>query len=96
MSQYDIETESLDIGPNGRNFSTASVTVVLRHRNEFHLAHSFVQTLIVLLAALATFFFDLEDFSDRVMCNAVLLLVMATISSSVNGVRNSLKNVRIM
>ena len=60
--------------------------VVLRHRIESHVVNSFVQTLIVLLVALATFFFDLDDFSDRIMVNAVLLLAMATITSSIQEV----------
>ena len=49
--------------------------------------NSFVQTFIVLLVALVTFFFDLDDFSDRIMVNAVLLLAMATITSSIQEVR---------
>ena len=49
--------------------------------------NSFVQTFIVLLVALVTFFFDLDDFSDRIMVNSVLLLAMATITSSIQEVR---------
>ena len=60
---------------------------MLRHRTESHIMNSFVQTFIVLLVALVTFFFDLDDFSDRIMVNAVLLLAMATITSSIQEVR---------
>ena len=59
---------------------------MLRHRTESHIHNSFVQTFIVLLVALVTFFFDLDDFSDRIMVNAVLLLAMATITSSIQEV----------
>lgn len=86
LSQYEIATEELEITRNERNFSTAFVKVVLRHRTEFHVANSFIQTLIVLVVAFATFFFDLSDFSDRIMVNAVLLLVMATINASIQNV----------
>ena len=65
----------------------AFVRVMLRHRTESHIMNSFVQTFIVLLVALVTFFFDLDDFSDRIMVNAVLLLAMATITSSIQEVR---------
>ncbi|XP_059086853.1 uncharacterized protein LOC131883401 isoform X1 [Tigriopus californicus] len=85
LSQYEIATEELEITRNERNFSTALVKVVLRHRTEFHVANSFVQTLIVLIVAFATFFFDLNDFSDRIMVNTVLLLVMATINASIQN-----------
>jgi uncharacterized membrane protein YhhN len=67
-------------------FFQAYVRVVLRHRMESHVVNSFVQTLIVLVVALVTFFFDLDDFSDRIMVNAVLLLAMATITSSIQEV----------
>ena len=67
----------------------AFVRVMLRHRTESHILNSFVQTFIVLLVALVTFFFDLDDFSDRIMVNAVLLLAMATITSSIQEVRKN-------
>ena len=63
--------------------------VMLRHRTESHVMNSFVQTFIVLLVALVTFFFDLDDFSDRIMVNSVLLLAMATITSSIQEVRKN-------
>ena len=62
---------------------------MLRHRTESHIMNSFVQTFIVLLVALVTFFFDLDDFSDRIMVNSVLLLAMATITSSIQEVRKN-------
>ena len=62
---------------------------MLRHRTESHVMNSFVQTFIVLLVALVTFFFDLDDFSDRIMVNSVLLLAMATITSSIQEVRKN-------
>ena len=88
MTQYDIETEALEIGKSEKNFSLASVKFVLRHRTEFHMITAFVQTLIVLTVSFVTFFFDLDDFSDRVMVNSVLLLVLATINSSIQAVRH--------
>ena len=89
MNQYEIETENLDISKNSKNFSVAKVRFVLRHRTEFHLVTAFVQTLIVLIVAFASFFFDIHDFSDRIMVNAVLLLVIATISSSIQTVNKN-------
>ena len=87
LAQYNVAAEELELGRNARNFSVAVVRVVLRHRNEFHVLHSFLQTLIVLCVAFASFFFDFHDFSDRVMANAVIILVVATIGSAVQSVR---------
>lgn len=87
LTQYDIETEALEIGKSEKNFSLARVRFILRHRTEFYMITVFIQTLIVLTVAFVTFFIDLDDFSDRIMVNAVLLLVMATINSSIQNVR---------
>ncbi len=85
LNHYDVEREDLSIGRSDKNFSQAVVSLVLRHRTEFHVVNAFVQTLVVLAAAFATFFFEADDFSDRIMVNAVLLLVMATINSSIQA-----------
>jgi hypothetical protein len=78
--------ESLEISNNEFNFSVATVRIVLRHRTEFHVINSFVPTIVVIVVAVATFLFDLTDFSDRILVNSVLLLVMATINASIQNV----------
>lgn len=80
LTDYEIETEKLQITRNDRNYSRAEVAIVFRHRASFHTIHTFVQSMVVLVVVAATFLFDLNDFSDRVMVNSVLLLVMATIN----------------
>jgi hypothetical protein len=88
LSDYKLESESLDLTSDPSNHSVAVVSLVLRRRTQFHSVTAFAQTMFVLLAAVATFFFDREDFSDRILVSAVLLLVLATISSSVHTVGN--------
>ena len=84
---YDVAWERLSVHQGEGNRSSASVVLVLRRRTQFHAVNAFVHTFVVLVAAAATFFFDRDDFSDRILVNAVLLLVIATITSFVQAVR---------
>ncbi len=83
LAEYRLESERLELGRSqGSNRSLAVVHLLLRRRTQFHAVNAFAQTLVVLVAAVASFFFDLDDFSDRVVVCVVLLLVVATINSS--------------
>ncbi len=62
--------------------------VVFRRQMGFHVVTTFVQTMVIVLVAFVTFFFNIRDFSDRIMVNLVLLLALSTISSSVQNVNN--------
>ncbi len=92
MSEYDLDSERLELSVSPRNFSLASVELVLRRRSHLRAASAFAQTLVVLVAAVATFLFDLDDFSDRVLVCVVLLLVVTGIGSSVQAVRERAVN----
>ena len=58
------------------------VTIVLRRQTGFHSITTFAQTLVILLVAFVTFFFNIRNFSDRIMVNLILLLILSTLSSS--------------
>lgn len=45
------------------------------------------QSLVVIFVAFMTFFFHVRNFSDRIMVNLVLLLILATINSTTQSVR---------
>ena len=62
--------------------------VVFRRQMGFHVVTTFVQTMVIVIVAFVTFFFNIRDFSDRIMVNLVLLLALSTISSSVQNVNN--------
>ena len=52
----------------------------------FHIVSTFIETLVILIVAFVTFFFHLRSFTDRIIVNLVLLLILATINSSVQSV----------
>ena len=48
------------------------------------------QSLVVIFVAFTTFFFHVRNFSDRIMVNLALLLILATINSTTQSVRVSM------
>ena len=66
--------------------------VVFRRQTGFHSITTFAQTMVILLVAFVTYFFNSRNFSDRIMVNVILLLILSTISSSAQSVRFPLLN----
>ena len=86
MADYEIMLEKLDITASPSNHSMAVVKVVFRRQSGYHIITTFAQTPVVVLVAFITFFFNIRDFSDRIMVNLILLLILSTLSSSVQAV----------
>ena len=86
MADYEIMLEKLDITASPSNHSMAVVKVVFRRQSGYHIITTFSQTTVVVLVAFITFFFNIRDFSDRIMVNLILLLILSTLSSSVQAV----------
>ena len=68
---------------NHGNFSTASVELVFQRRVVYHLLNIFLQSLFLVLTGYMSLFFDVHNFSDRVMVALTVMLVMASLQSSV-------------
>ena len=79
MADYEIMLEKLDITASPSNHSMAVVKVVFRRQSGYHIITTFAQTTVVVLVAFITFFFNIRDFSDRIMVNLILLLILSTL-----------------
>lgn len=86
MADYEIMLEKLEISATSDNHSVAVVKVVFRRQTGFHVITTFVQTMVIIIVAFVTFFFNIRNFSDRIMVNLVLLLVLSTLSASSQSV----------
>ena len=86
LAEYNIVVEELNITTSEDDHSLALVKVVFRRQGGFHVVTTFVQTMVIILVAFVTFFFHVRNFTDRIMVNLVLLLVLATINSTVQNV----------
>ena len=86
LVEYEIQKEVLEIKTR-KHVSIAEVKIVFRRRIEYHLYNTIAQSLILIFVGYMSYYFDLNDFSDRVMVALTTMLVIATATSSIEEVR---------
>lgn len=86
LADYQIVMEKLELTKSDSNHSMAIVTVVFKRQTGFHGITTFAQSMVLILVAFVTFFFNIRNFSDRIMVNLILLLILSTLSSSSQSV----------
>jgi hypothetical protein len=84
LMEYEIQMEVLHIETVDQT-SRAVVKIVFRRNMEFHVTNTFLQTFILIAVGLITLFFDVDNFSDRIMVTLTTMLVVATITSSIQS-----------
>lgn len=85
LVEYEIQMEVLEI-KSVNNISTAEVKIVFRRRMEYHVTNTFLQTLILMFVGYMSLYFDVDNFTDRIMVTLTTMLVIATITSSIQSV----------
>ena len=84
LVEYEIQLEKLEISSRD-NISVAEVKIVFRRRMEYHVTNTFLQTLILVGVGFMSLFFDVDNFSDRVMVVLTTMLVIATVQSTIQA-----------
>ena len=82
LVEYEIQLEELQV-MQVSNISRAVVKVVFRRRMEYHVTNIFLQTLILVSVGYLSFFFRVDNFTDRIMVTLTVMLVVATIMSTI-------------
>ncbi|TRY75302.1 hypothetical protein TCAL_15664 [Tigriopus californicus] len=82
LVEYEIQLEDLQIGEED-GVSKAIVKVVFRRRMEYHVTNTFLQTIILVSVGFLSFFFRVDNFTDRIMVTLTVMLVVATIMSTI-------------
>ena len=80
VKKVELQTKSVN------NVSQATVKFVFQRRIEYHITGTITQTFILLIVGYLSLFFDVENFTDRIMVVLTTMLVIATISSSIQQV----------
>ena len=68
------------------NISQGIVKFVFRRRMEFHVTNTFLQTLILTFVGYFSYYFEVDNFTDRIMVVLTTMLVVATITTSIQTV----------
>ena len=85
LVEYEFQKEIIVI-ESENDVSVAVLKIVFRRRVEYHLTNTFLQTFILTMVGFMSFFFNLEDFTDRMMVSLTTLLVLATFLTSIQSV----------
>ncbi len=95
LLEYEILGQRINIHDTEKDHAAkAVVKLVIRRRMEYHLTSTFMQTLILIGVGFMSLFFKEENFTDRIMVSITNLVVVATITSSVQQVSDELSTVQ--
>ncbi len=86
LVEYEIQKEVLEVKTR-HHVSMAEIKIVFRRRVEYHLYNTIAQTLILVFVGYMSYYFDLDDFTDRIMVALTTMLVIATATSSIEEVK---------
>lgn len=75
------------------NYHRAFLNIVLKRRVEYYLTDAFLQTFLLVAVGYATCFFEVENFSDKIMVTLTTMLVTATIMGSIQSVSECLEDI---
>ena len=85
LVEYEIQLEKL-VMSSFKNISRGTVIIVFRRRMEYHVTNTFMQNFFLIGVGYMSLFFDVDNFSDRIMVTLTTMLVVATITSSIQAV----------
>lgn len=94
LVEYEIQLEAFET-LSVDDVSSAVVKIVFRRRMEYHVTNTFLQTMILVGIGFMSYYFELDNFSDRVMVALTTMLVVATIMSSTQSV-SQIKTIAII
>ena len=85
LVEYEIQMEDL-VFQSTNNISQGVVKFVFRRNMEFHVTNTFLQTFLLVCVGYFSYYFDVDNFSDRIMVVLTTMLVVATITTSIQDV----------
>ena len=87
LIEYNVVKEEMFICTiSNLNVSYAQIDVMFERKFEYHLSNTFLQTLLLLVISFMTFFFEVDNFTDKIMVVLTTMLVIATLQSSTQEV----------
>ena len=72
--------------------SAGKVLIIVQRQIEYHISNVILQTFLLQNIGFLTMFFSVENFTDRIMVTLTTMLVIATITTSVQGVKRDRKH----
>ena len=88
LIEYQVVKEEMIICTvEGINMSYAQVDIMFKRKFEYHISNTFLQTLLLLVISYMTFYFEVDNFTDKIMVVLTTMLVIATLQSTTQQVQ---------
>ena len=85
MTEYVIKDNYVDTEVNRKGVNQITVHIEFQRRMKFHVTNTFLQTQALIIVGYLSFFFRIDNFTDRIMVTLTVTLVMVTLMSSIQG-----------
>lgn len=82
LREYEMRDVAMIIH-NWHNYSGQEIRFNLDNLSGFYVSSTYVPTFLMVLICYCTFFFELDDFNDRIMVSLTALLVLATLFTQI-------------
>ncbi len=84
--EYEIISVAL-VNTTLDHVSRTEVVIAFRRQIEYHLYNTIAQTLLLIFVGYLSYHFDVDNFTDRIMVTLTTMLVIATMTSSIQSAR---------
>lgn len=87
LIEYQVVKEKMIVCTiKGGNMSYAQVDIMFKRKFEYHISNTFLSTLLLLIISFMTFYFEVDNFTDKIMVVLTTMLVIATLQSTTQQV----------
>ena len=87
LIEYEVvKEEMIFCTRDGLNISYAQVDIIFKRKFEYHISNTFLSTLLLIIISFMTFFFEVDNFTDKIMVVLTTMLVIATLQSTTQQV----------
>ena len=86
LIEYELTRAYIEVGViESIDKSQFIINLTFKRRMEYHVTNTFLQTQLLILVGYLSFYFRVDNFTDRIMVTLTVTLVMATIMSGIQG-----------
>ena len=88
LIEYEVVKEEMVICTiEGVNISYAQIDIMFKRKFEYHISNTFLSTMLLIIISFMTFFFEVDNFTDKIMVVLTTMLVIATLQSTTQQVK---------
>lgn len=82
LREYEMRDVEM-VGHDWHDYSGQAIRFRLDNLSGFYVSSTYVPTFLMVLICYSTFFFEIDDFNDRIMVSLTALLVLATLFTQI-------------